>query len=73
MADSELQRVNAFRSAFARGQAVRVVPVRGGFTVSDERFRHSFEHNQLIVDAPVDLPTVLGLLVLVVVIGALVR
>jgi hypothetical protein len=61
MADDRLRRVNAFRSAFARSQAVRVAAVSGGFAVSDDRFPHSFEHNQLIVDAQPDVAAVLRL------------
>lgn len=59
MSEAELRRVSAFRSSFARRQAARVLPVAGGFAVSDQEFGHSFEHNQLIVDAPVDAATVL--------------
>ncbi|MDG9702581.1 GNAT family N-acetyltransferase [Streptomyces sp. DH37] len=47
-----LERVTAFRAAFARRQAVETVELPGAFAVRDPHFFLSQEHNQLIVDAP---------------------
>ncbi|WP_371788797.1 GNAT family N-acetyltransferase [Streptomyces griseoaurantiacus] len=59
MPDSELHVVRAFLSAFARRRAARVLELPGGFAVYDERFRHSQDDNQVVVDgavAPEALP-----------------
>lgn len=44
-----LERVTAFRAAFARRQASETVELPGAFAVRDPDFFHSQEHNQLIV------------------------
>ncbi|MEV0125776.1 GNAT family N-acetyltransferase [Streptomyces sp. NPDC050703] len=54
MPSSELQRINAFLSAFARRQAGHVVDVPGGFAVYDDAFAHSRANNQVVIDADVD-------------------
>ncbi|WP_331749958.1 N-acetyltransferase (plasmid) [Streptomyces sp. NBC_01707] len=46
-----LERVTAFRAAFARRQASETVELPGAFVVRDPDFPHSQEHNRLIVDA----------------------
>ena len=46
-----LERVNAFRAAFARRQAAEIVELPGAFAVRDPDFSLSHEHNQLIVAA----------------------
>ena len=46
-----LERVNAFRAAFARRQAAEIVELPGAFAVRDPDFSLSYEHNQLIVAA----------------------
>lgn len=46
-----LERVVAFRAAFARRQAAEVVEFSGAFAVRDAEFPLSQEHNQLIVGA----------------------
>ncbi|MGW2842157.1 GNAT family N-acetyltransferase [Streptomyces sp. NPDC001493] len=48
----QLERVTAFRTAFARRQAAETVQLTGAFAVRDPEFFLSQEHNQLIVDAP---------------------
>ncbi|GGV11275.1 GNAT family N-acetyltransferase [Streptomyces spectabilis] len=61
MPSSELQRINAFLSAFARRQATRIVDLPGGFAVYDDAFFHSRANNQVIIDTAVDaeaLPTI---------------
>ncbi|MER5211183.1 GNAT family N-acetyltransferase [Streptomyces sp. NPDC002838] len=61
MPSSELQRINAFLSAFARRQAERIVDLPGGFAVYDDAFAHSRANNQVIIDTAVDseaLPTI---------------
>jgi ribosomal protein S18 acetylase RimI-like enzyme len=58
MPTSELSRTIAFRSSFARRQAARVTEVAGGFVVADPAYAHSYEHNQLVLDRPVDPGTV---------------
>lgn len=58
-----LARTAAFRTAFARRQAERVVEVPGGFAVLHDRFLRSQEHNQLVVDGevrPEALPELAG-------------
>lgn len=45
-----LERVTAFRAAFARCQAAVTVELPGAFTVHDPDFSRSQEHNRLIVD-----------------------
>ncbi|MEY9906710.1 N-acetylglutamate synthase-like GNAT family acetyltransferase [Catenulispora sp. MAP12-49] len=47
-----LERVTAFRAAFARRQAAELVELPGAFAVRDPEFPRSQEHNQLIVEAP---------------------
>ncbi|WP_034086818.1 GNAT family N-acetyltransferase [Streptacidiphilus albus] len=47
-----LERVTAFRAAFARRQAAEIVELPGAFAVRDPDFSRSQEHNQLIVDTP---------------------
>jgi N-acetylglutamate synthase-like GNAT family acetyltransferase len=47
-----LERVTAFRAAFARRQAAEIVELPGAFAVRDPVFSRSQEHNQLIVEAP---------------------
>lgn len=54
MPSSELQRINAFLSAFARRQAARTVDLPGGFAVYDDAFAHSRANNQVVIDAAVD-------------------
>ncbi|WP_335933400.1 GNAT family N-acetyltransferase [Streptomyces sp. PTD5-9] len=51
---SELQRIRAFLSAFARRQAAHTVPVPGGFAVYDDAFTHSRGNNQVVIDASTD-------------------
>ncbi|MGW1105424.1 GNAT family N-acetyltransferase [Streptomyces sp. NPDC002540] len=46
-----LERVTAFRAAFARRQAAETVELPGAFAVRDPDFSRSQEHNRLIVDA----------------------
>ena len=47
-----IERVTAFRAAFARRQAADIVELPGAFAVRDPGFPRSQEHNQLIVDTP---------------------
>ncbi|MFF7359768.1 GNAT family N-acetyltransferase [Streptomyces sp. NPDC008125] len=47
-----LERVTAFRAAFARRQAAETIRLPGAFAVRDPDFPLSQEHNQLIVDTP---------------------
>ncbi|MFD6530821.1 hypothetical protein [Streptomyces sp. NPDC060184] len=47
-----LERVTAFRSAFARRQAAETFGLPGAFAVRDPGFPLSEEHNRLIVDTP---------------------
>ncbi|QMU70699.1 GNAT family N-acetyltransferase [Streptacidiphilus sp. P02-A3a] len=47
-----LERVTAFRAAFARRQAAEIVELPGAFAVRDPDFSRSQEHNQLIVETP---------------------
>ncbi|GAA3021321.1 hypothetical protein GCM10020229_35660 [Kitasatospora albolonga] len=47
---SELRRITAFRTSFARRQADSVREVTGGFVVRNAEFPLSYEHNQLHVD-----------------------
>ncbi|MCX4789866.1 GNAT family N-acetyltransferase [Streptomyces sp. NBC_01221] len=54
MPSSELQRINAFLSAFARRQAAHTVDLPGGFAVYDDAFAHSRANNQVVVDTAVD-------------------
>ncbi|MFE7352094.1 GNAT family N-acetyltransferase [Streptomyces sp. NPDC057543] len=54
MPSSELQRINAFLSAFARRQAARIVDLPGGFAVYDDAFAHSRANNQVVIDTAVD-------------------
>lgn len=54
MPNSQLQRINCFRSAFARRQAERVVDLPGGFAVYDDAFAHSYTDNQVVIDRAVD-------------------
>ncbi|MEU6553157.1 GNAT family N-acetyltransferase [Streptomyces sp. NPDC046915] len=54
MPSSELQRINAFLSAFARRQAARTVGLPGGFAVYDDAFAHSRANNQVFIDTAVD-------------------
>ncbi|MFF8592241.1 GNAT family N-acetyltransferase [Streptomyces sp. NPDC015220] len=61
MQSPELQRINAFLSAFARRQAGRLVDLPGGFAVYDDAFSHSRANNQVVIDTavhPEALPTV---------------
>ena len=55
-----LERVTAFRAAFARRQAAEIVELPGAFAVRDPDFSRSQEHNQLIVETtdadPATLP-----------------
>ncbi|GAA2334561.1 GNAT family N-acetyltransferase [Streptomyces cuspidosporus] len=67
MSATDLERIAAFRSSFARRQAAVVTEVPGGVAVLDQEYAASHEHNQLIVEgtsAPPELPalaeTVLG-------------
>ncbi|MFE9555010.1 GNAT family N-acetyltransferase [Streptomyces sp. NPDC006703] len=53
MSTSQLPRINAFLSAFARRQAARTVDLPGGFAVYDDAFAHSHANNQVVIDAPV--------------------
>jgi GNAT superfamily N-acetyltransferase len=54
MPSSELQRINAFLSAFARRQAGHIVDLPGGFAVYDDAFAHSRANNQVVINAAVD-------------------
>ncbi|MEU5598588.1 GNAT family N-acetyltransferase [Streptomyces sp. NPDC020298] len=54
MPSSELQRINAFLSAFARRQAAHTVSLPGGFAVYDDAFAHSHANNQVVIDTTVD-------------------
>ncbi|MET9518746.1 GNAT family N-acetyltransferase [Streptomyces sp. NPDC002994] len=54
MPSSELLRISAFLSAFARRQAARTVDLPGGFAVYDDAFAHSRANNQVIIDRAVD-------------------
>lgn len=54
MPTSELRRINAFLSAFARRQAARTVDLPGGFAVHDTAFTHSRADNQVFIDRAVD-------------------
>ncbi|WP_326653727.1 GNAT family N-acetyltransferase [Streptomyces sp. NBC_01750] len=54
MPSSELQRIYAFLSAFARRQAARTVDLPGGFAVYDDTFVHSRANNQVVIDKDVD-------------------
>ncbi|MEU2155981.1 GNAT family N-acetyltransferase [Streptomyces sp. NPDC019396] len=54
MPSPELQRINAFLSAFACRRAAHVVELPGGFAVSGDAFAHSHADNQVVVDAAVD-------------------
>lgn len=45
-----LERVTAFRTAFARRQAAEVVELPGAFAVRDPAFALSEEHNRLVVE-----------------------
>lgn len=54
MREEVLQRINAFRTAFARRQAASSAEVPGGFTVYDEAFALSRADNQMIIDGAVD-------------------
>ncbi|WP_049578054.1 GNAT family N-acetyltransferase [Streptomyces sp. SBT349] len=50
MPGTELNRVRAFLSAFARRQAPSVVDVPGGFAVRDDALPYSHADNQVIID-----------------------
>jgi hypothetical protein len=55
----DLQRITAFRMAFARRQAALLTEVPGGVVVLDPAYAASHEQNQLIIDgapAPAELP-----------------
>ncbi|MBQ0983665.1 GNAT family N-acetyltransferase [Streptomyces sp. F63] len=54
MPSSELPRINAFLSAFARRQAARIVELPGGFAVYDDAFAHSRADNQVVIETAVD-------------------
>ncbi|WP_031079567.1 GNAT family N-acetyltransferase [Streptomyces sp. NRRL S-118] len=54
MPSSELQRINAFLSDFARRQSARSVDLPGGFAVYDDAFAHSHADNQVVIDGAVD-------------------
>ncbi|MFD6967081.1 GNAT family N-acetyltransferase [Streptomyces sp. NPDC059979] len=54
MPSSEIQRINAFLSTFARRQAARTVDVPGGFAAYDEALAHSHANNHLVIDTAVD-------------------
>jgi GNAT superfamily N-acetyltransferase len=49
----ELQRINAFLSAFARRQAAQTIDLPGGFAALDDTFAHSHANNQVVIDGPV--------------------
>ncbi|WP_042393077.1 GNAT family N-acetyltransferase [Streptacidiphilus carbonis] len=50
----DLGRTTAFRMDFARRQAALLTEFPGGIVVQDPEFPGSHEHNQLIVDGPLD-------------------
>ncbi|MEU3464035.1 GNAT family N-acetyltransferase [Streptomyces sp. NPDC006733] len=50
MASSELQRIRAFLSTFARRQAERTVAVPGGFAALDDTFALSRANNHVVID-----------------------
>lgn len=54
MTDSQLSRARKFIGAAVRRQARRVVELPYGFAVLDARFPRSYDHNKLMVTAPVD-------------------
>ncbi|MEJ8646288.1 GNAT family N-acetyltransferase [Streptomyces sp. MS1.HAVA.3] len=54
MPSSEIQRINAFLSAFARRQAAHTVDVPGGFAAYDEALAQSHANNHLVIDTAVD-------------------
>ncbi|WP_327189463.1 GNAT family N-acetyltransferase [Streptomyces xinghaiensis] len=54
MPSPELQRINAFLSAFARRQAPHIVGLPGGFAVHDDAFAHSRANNQVVIETAVD-------------------
>ena len=51
--ESSLDRAIAFLRAAARRQAQQVIDLPHGFAVLDARFPHSYDHNKLVLTAPV--------------------
>jgi uncharacterized protein (DUF952 family)/ribosomal protein S18 acetylase RimI-like enzyme len=56
--DDALGRAWALTASFAVRRAARVRDVPGGVEVTDPRFRHSHEHNRLVLDGPTDADAV---------------
>ncbi|KJK47757.1 GNAT family acetyltransferase [Streptomyces sp. NRRL F-4428] len=54
MTSTQLSRVNRFMADFARRQAVRTVPLPGGFAAYDDSFAESRANNQVVIDGDVD-------------------
>lgn len=50
MSATDLRRIAAFRSSFARRQAAVVTEVPGGVVVLDQTYAASHEHNQLVIE-----------------------
>jgi predicted GNAT family N-acyltransferase len=54
MSSRELDRIHAFLASFARRQAAEVTDFPGGFSVRDDTYARSWEHNQVVVDGATD-------------------
>jgi GNAT superfamily N-acetyltransferase len=55
-----MERIRDFEHRIMRGSASEVVPVTGGFAVLSHQFPNSYEHNCLVVDAPLDPALLMG-------------
>jgi GNAT superfamily N-acetyltransferase len=54
MTDSQLGRARDFMREAVRRQAPQIIEMSYGFAVLDGRFPHSYDHNKLVLTAPVD-------------------
>jgi GNAT superfamily N-acetyltransferase len=54
MTESQLARARHFMRAAVRRQAEQIIEMSYGFAVLDSRFPHSYDHNKLVLTAPVD-------------------